>query len=1283
MIIRQSLIPHVKNYTPNHLLTCAWFTLLWILCPILASLGMAKDSPSTDWPMWRYDAHRSAAAPASLAETLHLQWTRDLPQPTPAWHQEQPKLQFDRSYEPVVMGKQLFLPSMVSDSLSAYDTDQGRLNWTFYCDGPIRFAPVAWKDKVYCISDDGHLYSLHANTGDLAWQVRLAPSSRKVLGNGRLISAWPARGGPVLRDSVLYCSAGIWPFMGVFIHAIDAQTGRVLWVNSGSGSAYIKQPHNSDAFGGVAPQGYLTATRDKLLVTSRTLPACFDRQTGNPLYYHLSNRDQGKYAGGYQASVWRDWIINNNVTCRTSDGTVLAPSTVHCQGPDALYSVDPNGDLKAHTLKEVNANDAKKKERMTLAEETLWTVKLTTPLDRIHIRAGDRLYGSNQQGVVAAIDIPKDQASARLSWQTQIDGTVWSILAADNKLMVVTEQGRLYCFGPDRRDAKRHGLHRPPMPKTSKIARQQAAEILQQPRTNQGYCLWLGVKDPHLLWEVIRQSDYRIVVLEPDSDRVDRLRRGLDRVGLYGTRVAVHTGDITSFAMPPYLAGLIVADEAQSLHDSGKIEAVFNSLRPYDGLAWLGAEKPGQLILAGDIDRAHLVGSTSEGLEQALLLRRSGPLPGSSQWTHQHGNIANTGCSQDQIKLPLGVLWFGEDSRFTDVLPRHAHGPPEQVAGGRLFIQGVNSITARDVYTGRTLWKKVIETLDTAGVYYDDSYVPDFRDRTYNQQHIPGASARGTNFVVTPEYVYVAAKAQCLVLDATTGDTVSRFSLPTIDGQSPSDWGYIGVYEHLLIAGCDFVAYSNLPPTPKKKGNKKPPAWTQWPSFINKSASQRLVIMNRYTGQVLWTRKSQYGFLHNAIAAGDDRLYCIDSEVPSVVKLLKRSEAESNQAKRLLALEIHTGQVVWENTDHCFGTWLSYSQDDQVLVQAYRSSRDMLWEPNDRMATHHTVTGELIWDKKIRYSGPIILHRDHIITQDKAFMLKTGEPLMRSHPLTGEPIPWQYSRNYGCGTATASEHLLMFRSAAAGYFDLDSDGGTGNLGGFRSGCTANLVAADGVLSAPDYTRTCTCSYQNQTSLALVPMPEGETWTFNSFKLSKVPITRLGINFGAPGDRRADNGTLWLDYPSTGGSSPDPTISVEPKTVQYFREHSSRLRSGARPWVEASGLKGARTIDITLDPQANPSQRLFTVTLHFAEFDHSQPGQRRFTVSLQDKPVLVDFDILTETTHSHIGLVRQFKHIAVTDRLTIDLTPAQTQHETLISGIEITAETTNHLAQPMD
>ena len=135
---------------------------------------------------------------------------------------------------------------------------------------------------------------------------------------------------------------------------------------------------------------------------------------------------------------------------------------------------------------------------------------------------------------------------------------------------------------------------------------------------------------------------------------------------------------------------------------------------------------------------------------------------------------------------------------------------------------------------------------------------------------------------------------------------------------------------------------------------------------------------------------------------------------------------------------------------------------------------------------------------------------------------------MVPNPLTGELQPWSITRAYGCNNIIASEHLLTFRSGAAGYYDLDSMSGTANLGGFKSGCTSNLVVANGVLNAPDYTRTCSCAYQNQTSLALVHMSDMEMWTVNhAATLLKAgqKVGQVGVNFGAPGDRRRQWGAL--------------------------------------------------------------------------------------------------------------------------------------------------------------
>jgi len=273
----------MKLYRKNTGAFCFYLTAL-ISC-------LASPPSANDWPMWRYDAGRTAASPEQLPERLHLQWVREYPQLDPVWDDplNRDLMPYDTVYEPIVLGKTLFIGSNASDCLIALDTETGREKWVYFADGPVRLPPVAGKGKVYFVSDDGCLYCLGAERGNLLWKYKGIPQDRLILGNERLISTWCARGGPGLHDGIIYFGAGIWPFMGVFVFAFDAETGKEFWVNDGFGSIFIKQPHNSPSFAGVAPQGSLVVAGDRLLVPGgRSVPACFDRKTGELLYNRLA-----------------------------------------------------------------------------------------------------------------------------------------------------------------------------------------------------------------------------------------------------------------------------------------------------------------------------------------------------------------------------------------------------------------------------------------------------------------------------------------------------------------------------------------------------------------------------------------------------------------------------------------------------------------------------------------------------------------------------------------------------------------------------------------------------------------------------------------------------------------------------------------------------------------------------------------------------------------------------------------------------------------------------------
>ncbi|MDE0576864.1 MAG: PQQ-binding-like beta-propeller repeat protein [Opitutales bacterium] len=264
------------------------------------SLLVCFRTHAEDWPTWRHDPGRTGATSDSLPTKLNLQWTLKLPPLVPAYKDQ--RLQFDKGYEPIVTKGKLIVGSSWTDSVTAYDAVTGEQAWRFLTEGPIRFAPAALGERVFVGSDDGFLYCLQTDTGKLLWKFRGVPSTRKVLGNGRMISLWPVRGGPVAKDGKVWFAAGVWPMEGVFVHCLDANTGKSIWINDRCGFIYGTQPHNAKAIGGLAPQGYLLLDGDDLIVPSSVaFPARFDAATGKLKEFELPS--QGRLPGGWFAST--------------------------------------------------------------------------------------------------------------------------------------------------------------------------------------------------------------------------------------------------------------------------------------------------------------------------------------------------------------------------------------------------------------------------------------------------------------------------------------------------------------------------------------------------------------------------------------------------------------------------------------------------------------------------------------------------------------------------------------------------------------------------------------------------------------------------------------------------------------------------------------------------------------------------------------------------------------------------------------------------------------------
>ena len=136
---------------------------------------------------------------------------------------------FDYAFQVALVGDSVFFGSSADDKVYCLDAKTGSERWSFFTEGPVRFASTLHEGRAYVGSDDGRIYCLDAASGEVIWKVRVGPRDYRIAGNGRVISAWPARAGVVIQDGVAYTAGGMFPSVGVHICALEIVTGKVLW----------------------------------------------------------------------------------------------------------------------------------------------------------------------------------------------------------------------------------------------------------------------------------------------------------------------------------------------------------------------------------------------------------------------------------------------------------------------------------------------------------------------------------------------------------------------------------------------------------------------------------------------------------------------------------------------------------------------------------------------------------------------------------------------------------------------------------------------------------------------------------------------------------------------------------------------------------------------------------------------------------------------------------------------------------------------------------------------
>ncbi len=1236
--------------------------LAWAIGLVLVAAGGTLRAE--DWPTYQHDAARSGITSEKVPVPLVESWVFQPAQPPePAWGPpkaepvedvlELRRIHFDDASQVAAAGGRVYFGSSADGKVYCLDAATGRVLWTKMTGGPVRLAPTVWEGRVYVGSDDGRAYCLDGTSGAVDWQFRAAPDPRRVLGSRRMISLWPLRSGVLVDAGVAYLAAGIFPAEGVFFYALDAKDGSLRWRNDGAGEAPQSQ---------VSPQGYLLASATTLYAPmGRVSPAAFDRSDGKLKFLTFFGKNVGGtyalladgeelYTGTEELTAFRSSPKDRFATY-PGRKLIVSRDTVYLAGDTHLSSLDrkayPAAGSKVRSLRaRLQQLQAAQKEKgkspppdaaeiqkaaaqlNAAREELVRTIRWEVPcaLNEALILAGDVLLAGGA-GRVRAIDV----RSGKTLWEGKVEGNAKGLAAADGRLLVSTDTGKIYCFAAE--GAPRHGAVAQPAVadpyKDSPLAasiRQAARSILDQTGIRRGYCLVLDCRTGQLALELARQSELMIYATSPNADSVAAARKALDAAGVYGTRVYVEQWPADKLPCADYFANLVVSEGAVAGGDLPAAPAeLFRVLKPLGGTAFVGQPaggSGGRTLDAAAVGRwlaaAKLPGAEVVSRDGAWAKIVRGPIAGAGSWTHQYGEPGNTGCGDDRaLKGPLEVLWFGDPGPGS-MVNRHLRAVAPLAIEGRMFVQGENVLMAYDAYNGLRLW----------------------------QREMPGAirtnaSSDSSNLAANRGALFVAVEGQCLRLEPATGKTAKTYDLPPAADGKPRRWGYLAATEKLLY-GSGSPAVANLARNP-------------WAAV---TTSNTLFALDIASGKLAWSYQGQR-IPHNAIAIADGKVLLADLGTPA-----KPDEW------RVVAMDAQTGRIAWQKTVE-----FPLSRGGAMAVIAHRGvlllfgvyTDGHYWKEffagqfaDRRITALATEDGKLLWSKPLGYRVRPVVIGDTLHAEPWTYDLRTGEAKTRIHPVTGRPDRWQFARpGHHCGCPIGSPNCLIFRSWCLGYYDLVADAGTMHFGGQRPGCWVNAVPAAGLLLVPEASVGCMCAFPNMCSVALKPAQSNRGYAYYSAPGPLTPVKRLGIAFGAAGDRKDGAGNLWLGYPRPKGSlvlPVDLSVALLPGgTYLQGSSHFPQVTGVEDAWLFSSAVVGLSRCAVPLLGPGDPPAT-YRVRLAFADPDNSAPGQRVFDVKLQGQVVLKDFDVVKEAGGRNRAALKQFSGIRVQDRLMIELAP---------------------------
>ncbi len=179
----------------------------------------AATDLAAPWPTYRHDRMRHGSTRTGVPARVAVRWEADLG---------------GVLSPPVMAGGMVYVAVKDQHAVCALDAASGKTVWRFAAGARIDSPPTIHGEYALFGSADGHLYCVTARTGALVWRFRAAPYERMIMISDQLESAWPVHGSVLVRDNVVYCSAGRSSMLdgGIWLYGLDVPSGDLLFETS-------------------------------------------------------------------------------------------------------------------------------------------------------------------------------------------------------------------------------------------------------------------------------------------------------------------------------------------------------------------------------------------------------------------------------------------------------------------------------------------------------------------------------------------------------------------------------------------------------------------------------------------------------------------------------------------------------------------------------------------------------------------------------------------------------------------------------------------------------------------------------------------------------------------------------------------------------------------------------------------------------------------------------------------------------------------------------------------